>query len=380
MSNFIPKGPWKKEESQHEPQDNDQSLTTVLKTHEDRTALLLLVVSSLESMRKNFELIFDPNETGKASQLPIDSVDTSRPSSSSTPKDKGEHGTKSELPAAKEDEKKRHEAAVKEAEGEEARVRKEAEAKEKARQEHERRVKELNSPKMQELKKAALAYFQEWQDRVIERVGEAVNQTDEANKQKEKTRSGPASEGAKGKINDSKRNELADTALKELHPPENTPLVKLDEAARVLILHSLLLLVLGLEHYAAQSRVLLLKIASSLDLPINILTEDECKVAQGLLEAAKQQMNADEETKKKAHDSSVSRKWKVGLGAAAGATLIGVTGGLAAPFLAAGVGTIFGGLGLGATATATYLGAMAGSAPLVGILFGAYGGRMASEL
>lgn len=39
-----------------------------------------------------------------------------------------------------------------------------------------------------------------------------------------------------------------------------------------------------------------------------------------------------------------------------------------------------GGLGLGATATATYLGAMAGSAPLVGALFGAYGGRMAGQM
>jgi len=38
-----------------------------------------------------------------------------------------------------------------------------------------------------------------------------------------------------------------------------------------------------------------------------------------------------------------------------------------------------GGLGLGATAAAGYLGALAGSAPLVGALFGAYGGKMTGQ-
>ena len=104
------------------------------------------------------------------------------------------------------------------------------------------------------------------------------------------------------------------------------------------------------------------------------------KWRKGLLESAKQQMNADADTKKKAEENASSRKWKVGLGAAAGAVLIGVTGGLAAPLLAAGVGSLMGGIGLGATATAGYLGALAGSAPLVGALFGAYGGRMTGRV
>ena len=79
------------------------------------------------------------------------------------------------------------------------------------------------------------------------------------------------------------------------------------------------------------------------------------KWQKGLLESAKQQMNADADTKKKAEENASSRKWKVGLGAAAGAVLIGVTGGLAAPLLAAGVGSLMGGIGLGRRATAGYL-------------------------
>ena len=55
-------------------------------------------------------------------------------------------------------------------------------------------------------------------------------------------------------------------------------------------------------------------------------------------------------------------------------------GGLAAPLVAAGLGTLLGGIGLGGTVAAGYLGAMAASAPLVGSLFGAYGGRLTGEM
>lgn len=91
-------------------------------------------------------------------------------------------------------------------------------------------------------------------------------------------------------------------------------------------------------------------------------------------------MTADEETKKKVEENTTARRWKVGLAGVAGAALIGITGGLAAPLLAAGVGTVMGGIGLGATATAGYLGTLAGSGVLVGGLFGAYGGRMTGKV
>lgn len=141
----------------------------------------------------------------------------------------------------------------------------------------------------------------------------------------------------------------------------------------------MLLLVLSLEHYVAHSRILLLHISSSLHLPLHTLVEEEVKVAQGLLEAAKH-MSGNDEAEKRSEENKVSRRWKVGLAGVAGAAVIGVTGGLAAPLVAAGVGAVMGGLGLGATTAATLLGTLAESGVIVGSLFGAYGGRMTSKM
>lgn len=70
------------------------------------------------------------------------------------------------------------------------------------------------------------------------------------------------------------------------------------------------------------------------------LLELESAVAKGLLSAA-------EIIKKAASEGANSRRWKVGFVARAGMALIGVFGGLAAPFIAVGVGTVMGGLGIG---------------------------------
>lgn len=141
----------------------------------------------------------------------------------------------------------------------------------------------------------------------------------------------------------------------------------------------MLLLLLSLEHYTAHSRILLLHIASSLHLPLHILAEEELKVAQGLLEAAKH-MSGSGEAQKRGDENKVSRRWKVGLAGVAGAAIIGVTGGLAAPLVAGAIGTVMGGLGLGTTTAAALLGALAESGVIVGSLFGAYGGRMTGKM
>lgn len=170
-----------------------------------------------------------------------------------------------------------------------------------------------------------------------------------------------------------------DAALIELYPPTSTSLYSLPKAKRVLVLHAMLLLLLSLKQYVPQSRVLLLHIASSLHLPLHVLAEDEVKVAQTLVEAAKH-MSADEEAHKRSDENQTARRWKVGLAGVAGAALIGITGGLAAPLVAAGIGGVMGGLGLGATAVAGLLGTLAESGVLVGALFGAYGGRMTGKM
>ncbi|KAI0134564.1 hypothetical protein BJ170DRAFT_610328 [Xylariales sp. AK1849] len=347
---------------------NDQSLGTLLPTPEQRTDLLMLVVNSTDSMRGRILDVFDPEKTGEVS-LKLKAL----PPPPSDPL-----GTASDVVASRDegegDEKREDAGATGSADAEK-------DAEDAARKRHERRVKELSGSAMSDLKKAALDHFDGWRDRVISRVGEVVNkqEDDQAGTTGSESQSSATTTDTTQEARFRDDTE-ADTALHELYPPLETSLKSLDKPRRVLILHSLLLLLLSLESYPAESRILMLQLTSSLALPLAILSEDESRVAQGLLEAAKQQMNADKETKEKVNASALSRNLKVGLGAAAGAVLIGVTGGLAAPLLAAGVGSLMGGLGLGATATAGYLGALAGSAPLVGILFGAYGGKMTGEM
>lgn len=218
----------------------------------------------------------------------------------------------------------------------------------------------------------------------MERVGTVVNSKETASSQMKTT---PAPKSTLNSSPDKKinpettgsQNVTPDSVLTALYPPVSTQLSLLEEPTKILIVHSILLLLLSLEHYVAPSRVLLLYLTSSLNLPLVVLISDEKKVAKGLLEAAKQ-MSGETEAQKKAEENKQLRKWKVGLASVAGAALIGVTGGLAAPLVAAGVGSVMGGLGLGATAAAGYLGSVAGSTLIVGGLFGAYGGKMTGQM
>ena len=253
----------------------------------------------------------------------------------------------------------------------------------------EQREKELSGQKMQELKAASLRFFDEWREGVVQRIGEVVNSKETASSHLMEATASPnqpkSHEPSDKKIDpQAKSSQASDertTALTlyDLYPPISTPLALLEESHRILVLHSMLLLLLSLEHYIAPSRVLLLYLTSSLGLPLSVLTSDEEKVARGLLEAAKE-LSGHTEAQKKVVENQSMRKWKVGLASVAGAAIIGVTGGLAAPLVAAGVGSVMGGLGLGATAAAGYLGTVAGSTVIVGGLFGAYGGRMTGQM
>ena len=389
---IFSKAPWTSKESKEAESDRkEQSLTTILSTREDRTNFLMLVADCTETMRKSMLNTFDPNITGEQKDLDGKQVAASRPHTSDGKSDDGSVlDLKHEDPTVAElDDETRAKAAIAEAEADEDDKKKkqaeqenkkksQEEAQEKNRKDHETRVKEVSSADMKDLKEASLESFDAWRERVLGRVGEAVNNSDEPPSEDKASTKTEKHEGSSEDM--SKSIQLPDAAVKHLYPPHDTPFATLDEPRRILLLHSLLLLMLSLETYSSYSRILLLHICSSLKVPVTYLSQDESKVAQGLLEAAKEQMNADEETKKAADQNVWGRRIKVGLGTVAGAALIGITGGLAAPLLAAGIGTVMGGLGLGATATATYLGAMAGSAPLVGALFGAYGGRMAGQM
>ena len=251
----------------------------------------------------------------------------------------------------------------------------------KERKLKQEREKELATPKFKELKQASLEWFDEWQDVVQKRVDETLEPKNGVAQDKDALGPSIVEERPIQKVNTgAKSGEYIPPKLEELFPRLQTSLTKLPMQKRILVLHSVLLLLLSLEHYNAASRVLLLYLSSSLKLGLKYLREDEEKTAQGLLQAAKE-VTADEETlQKRKEEGKEAHKWRVRLATAAGAGVVGVAGGLAAPMIAAGVGTVMGGLGLEASTAAGYLGSLAGSSYLVGGLFGAYGGRMTGEM
>ena len=209
----------------------------------------------------------------------------------------------------------------------------------KAREERE---KELATPKVRQLKKDALQWFDDWREVVVQRVGEAVNTKETTSKQKEnpsaqgpKTTTTPITEGRPVQKIDTgaKQGDYKPPKLEQLFPRIQTQLTKLPMQKRILVLHSILLILLSLEHYNAASRVLLLYLTSSLKLGLNYLRDDEEKTAKGLLEAAKQ-IHADQDLLKKTNEESEnSRKWKIRLAQIAGAAVVGISGGMAAPMV-----------------------------------------------
>ncbi|KAL1620736.1 hypothetical protein SLS56_009556 [Neofusicoccum ribis] len=238
--------------------------------------------------------------------------------------------------------------------------------------------RELQTNDVQELHRAALSFFNAWRVQVLKRVGEVlkVRSKEVALAKQERERSSRTKQDLDLLSQDDSQ---TPTDSPSFPTPFSTTLIRLPEESRALILNSILLLLLSLQNYPAHSRLLLLRLSSSLRLPTTQLCEQETAVAKALLTSARQ-LSAEEETARAASTNATSRKWKVGLATVAGAALIGVTGGLAAPLLAAGVGTVLGGVGLGATAVGGLLGGLAGSSVLVGGLFGAYGGRITGQM
>ena len=314
----------------------DQALNTLLSA-EQRAELPLLIAKVAEVMRKHISDVFDASvTTSNASKKALSKA--KNPNVDTTP----HKGTEEEA---------------------------------KARKLEEARAKQLSQPKQQELKNAALDYLQKWQTTVVARVEEALEAKETVQHHTAEIKADAAHAPDTAPPPDNKtvtantNSEDADAALIELYPPLSTPLLGLPKEKRILLLHALLLLLLSLEHYIAPSRILLLYISSSLHLPLHILAETEVAVAQGLAEGA-HHMSGDEAAKHRSEENRHARMWKVGLAGVAGAAIIGVTGGLAAPLVAAGVGSVMAGLGLEATVAVGLLGSLAESSVVVGTLFG----------
>ncbi|KAL1706918.1 DUF726-domain-containing protein [Schizophyllum commune] len=97
--------------------------------------------------------------------------------------------------------------------------------------------------------------------------------------------------------------------------------------------------------------------------------------------AIKKAQDAAEKTKNEhADDRKIFRRVGLGLAAVGGGVLVGVTGGLAAPLVGAGVTTILGWVGVGGTAAGLLASGLAGSSVVCGALFGAYGAKSTADM
>lgn len=353
-------------------QEDDQSLATLL-TRDQRAELTLLISQTTEEMRKDLIRWFDEKprttvkkELSKNGDEDVDQKaeaappDVSKLSVSEEPESTVEAAQEPQVVIPK---------GEKEGQGEE-------EGDVAETEEPEPDTIADHPPETKALKQGALTFFDAWSESVILRVGEVVNSREEAEQSKSPEHARKLA--ATQPYHPTEREREVDATLAEVYPPVSTPLATLKPAERSTIVNAVLLLLLSLEAYRAHSRVLLVRLAGSLRVSVAEVSRMEKDTAFGLLEAAAK-MDASASTAKAQNASSTARKWKIGVAGVAGAALIGITGGLAAPLLAAGVGTLMGGLGLGATAAAGYLGALAGNAVLVGGLFGAYGARMTSR-
>lgn len=246
-------------------------------------------------------------------------------------------------------------------------------------------IKKFLGTNLLDIKPAALSNFDSWQETFLHRIAEAVcgDETDEnitrvEVKRLPQTNSKPID-------------------LKHWSVRIDTPLASMISSEKLpLIIHAFLLLSLSLGSYDPRSRTVLLQLCNSLNVPVTILLQQESSTAHALIISSQSESNATSKSQislpttseltaqpqvqKRIDDGRNTRRWKIGLASVAGAVVIGVTGGLAAPLVAAGLGTLLGGIGLGGTVAAGYLGAMAASAPLVGGLFGAYGGKMSGDM
>ena len=126
--------------------------------------------------------------------------------------------------------------------------------------------------------------------------------------------------------------------------------------------------------YHAHTRAFLFSLA-----PVNeYIIAETLKHPQSAIEEAGRKTQAARE--EQASQGLILRRVGIGLGAVAGGVLIGVTGGLAAPLVGAGVTTVLGWLGVGGTAAGLLATGLASSSVVCGALFGAYGSKMSAEL
>ncbi|KAK2029982.1 YSIRK family gram-positive signal peptide [Colletotrichum zoysiae] len=257
----------------------------------------------------------------------------------------------------------------------------------------------VHSDQLRALRRAALKHFDEWRKDILEKVKEIASARDddkilEARKKRldemEKLKSESPGVG-EDLINFGDAPKAASiesdkqvAILQDHYHPIPNRFTTIPVEDRKEVLSCLLVLILSTGSYSAHSRVLALYLTSAFGLPLSTLISEETEIAKSLVESStstesqKASMSAEAEAAKRRQENQKSRFWKVGLASVAGAAVIGITGGLAAPVVAGAIGGLMGSVGLGGVAS--FLGVFWMNGALVGTLFGAFGAKMTGEM
>lgn len=129
------------------------------------------------------------------------------------------------------------------------------------------------------------------------------------------------------------------------------------------------------KQYHAHTRAFLFSLA---------ITFDERNIAATLkhpdhaIEAV--QRKAESAKEEQAASGRTLRMVGMGLGAVAGGAIVGITGGLAAPLIGAGLTTVLSWLGVSGTAVGLLASGLASSSVVCGALFGVYGSKKSAEM
>ncbi|KAK8043631.1 YSIRK family gram-positive signal peptide [Apiospora rasikravindrae] len=265
------------------------------------------------------------------------------------------------------------------------------------------------SPALIRLRKAALAHFDSWRAEVLAKLKEVVANPDDqkilearrkradvlAKKKTEEpaegedllsfgdataaTGSGAQQGGSLPAAQQVAANALNVPAFQSVYHPIPTRLTTIPLDDRKEALSSTLLLLLAIGNYSAYSRALACYLSSAMEIPPTFLDSEEIAIATTMVESVQKAdaMSAEAEAQKRREANQSSRFWKVGLASVAGAAVIGITGGLAAPVVAGAIGGLMGGVGLGGLAS--FLGIFWMNGALVGTIFGAFGAGMTGQ-
>ncbi|THH12520.1 hypothetical protein EW146_g7614, partial [Bondarzewia mesenterica] len=126
--------------------------------------------------------------------------------------------------------------------------------------------------------------------------------------------------------------------------------------------------------YSSRTRAFLSRLGSLDEYTVAMTLKDPERALQ---EAEQQVQDAKEQ---QAAKGKTLRMVGMGIGAVAGGVLVGITGGLAAPLVGAGVTAVFGALGIGGTAAGLLASGLASSSIVCGALFGAYGAKSTADM